>query len=96
MFHNHLLNNKISQIHERCLRIIYNDKHSNFEERLVKDNSVSIRHNNIQTLAIEMYKWHIANGISPEITNNIFKVGENTLQSETYFTISCVSNLECV
>ena len=54
MFHSGSLNNKINRLHERCLRIIYNDQHSNFEELLVKDNSVSIRHNNINTLAIEI------------------------------------------
>ena len=32
----------INRLHERCLRIIYNDKLSNFEELLNKDNSVSI------------------------------------------------------
>ena len=69
MFHNRSLNNKINRLHERCLRIIYNDKHSNFEELLVKDNSVSIHHNNIHTLAIEMYK--VANSMSPKITNDI-------------------------
>ena len=47
MFHTHSLNNKISRLHERCLRIIYNDKRSNFEELLVKDNSVSIHQINI-------------------------------------------------
>ena len=70
------LNIKINWLHERCLRIIYNDKHSNFEELLVKDNSVSIHHNNIHTLAIEMYK--VANGMSPDIMNDIFKLRENT------------------
>ena len=38
MFHNRSLNNQINLLHERCLKIIYNDKHSNFEELLVKDN----------------------------------------------------------
>ena len=76
MFHNRSLNNKINRLHERCLRIIYNNKHSNFEELLVKDNSASIHHNNIPTLAIEMYK--VANGMSPEIINDIFKLRENT------------------
>ena len=56
MVHSRFLNNKINRLHERCLRIIYNDKRSSFEELLVKDNSVSGRHNNIHTLAIEMYK----------------------------------------
>ena len=76
IFHNRSLNNKINRLHERCLRIIYNDKHSNFEELLVKDNSVFMHHNNIHTLAIEMYK--AANGISPKIMNDIFKLRENT------------------
>ena len=67
---------KSKKLHERCLRIIYNDKHSNFEELLVKDNSVFMHHNNIHTLAIEMYK--AANGISPKIMNDIFKLRENT------------------
>ena len=49
MFHDCLLNNKMNRVHEPCLRIIYNDKHSSFEELLVKDNSVSIYHKNIHT-----------------------------------------------
>ena len=59
-----------------AVRIIYNYKHSNFEELLVKDNSVSIHHNNIYTLAIEIYK--VTNDICPEIMNDIFKLRENT------------------
>ena len=72
MFHNRSLNNKIIRLHELCLRIIYNDKHSNFKELLNKDNSVSIHHNNVHALAIEMYK--ITNSMSPEIMNEVFKL----------------------
>ena len=82
MFHNRSLNNKINRLHERCLRIIYNDKHSNFEELLVKDNFVSTHHNNIPTLAMEMYK--VANGMSPEIMNDMFKLRENTYYNLRY------------
>ena len=57
--------------HERCLRIIYDDKHSTFEELLNKDNSVSIHHKYINALAIEMSK--LANGMSPEILNEIVR-----------------------
>ena len=32
MFHSCTLNNKVNRLHERCLRIIYNNKISNFEE----------------------------------------------------------------
>ena len=37
MFHSCTLNNMINRLHERCLRIIYHDKHSNFEELLNKE-----------------------------------------------------------
>ena len=45
--------------------MIYNDKIPNFEELLNKDNSVSIHHNDIHALAIEMYK--VTNYMSPDI-----------------------------
>ena len=44
MFHSRSLNNKVNRLHERCFRMIYNDKQSNFEELLVRE---SIRHRNI-------------------------------------------------
>ena len=74
MLYSHSLNNKINKLHERCLRITYNDKNSNFEEPFVKDNFLSIHHRNIQMLAIEICKF--ANGISPEIMSKIFKLRE--------------------
>ena len=76
MFHSRSLNNKINRLHERCLRIIYNDKRSTFEELLAKDNSVSVHHNNIHVIAIEMYK--VVNAISLEIMNEVFKLREET------------------
>ena len=74
--HNRALSNKINKLHERRLRIIYNDKASTFKELLEKDNSVSIHYRNIQALAIEMYK--VANGMSPEIMNEIFQLREKS------------------
>ena len=32
MFHSKKLNNKIDRLHERCLRVVYNDRLSTFEE----------------------------------------------------------------
>ena len=43
MFHSRELNNKMSRIHEKALRITYKDKSSTFQELLEKDNSVSIQ-----------------------------------------------------
>ena len=57
MFQSRSLNNKINRIHERALRITYNDKSSSFENLLEKDNSVTIHHKNIKILATETYKF---------------------------------------
>ena len=56
MLHSRSNNNKIKHLHERCLRIVYQDKQSFYETLLVKDGTVSTHHRNIQALAIEMYK----------------------------------------
>ena len=67
MFHGCYLSNKINRLHERC-----NDKISNFEELLNKDDSVSIHDNKIHAIAIEMYK--VANDMSLDIMNGVFKL----------------------
>ena len=72
MCHSRENNRKINMLHERCLRIIYNDKQSSFIELLNKDNSVSIHMRNIQKLAIEMFKFR--KGLSPPLMGNIFKL----------------------
>ena len=42
MLHSRTLNNRINRIHERALRVVYNDNVSSFEEMLQKDDSVTI------------------------------------------------------
>ena len=37
MCHNRTKNNKINRLHERCLRLLYNDKKSSFHDLLEKD-----------------------------------------------------------
>ena len=77
MCHSRTNNRKINRLHERCLRIICNDKQSSFIKLLEKDNSVSIHQRNLQILAIEMFK--VSNGLSPVLMNDIFKLrGEQT------------------
>ena len=64
IFHSRKLNNRINRLHERSLRLVYQDEESSFEELLSKDGSFTVHHRNIQKLCIELYK--VAYGISPE------------------------------
>ena len=43
MFHSRIMNNKINRLHERCMRLIYEDKTSSFEELLEQDNCFDTR-----------------------------------------------------
>ena len=70
MFHSRTINNKINRLHERALRIVYSDFKSTFEGLLMKGNSFSIHERNIQSLAIEIYKF--LNGLSPSFLNSVF------------------------
>ena len=67
-------NNKIKHLHERYLRIVYQDKQSSYENLLVKDGTVSMHHRKIQALAIEMYK--IKNDLSTEICLTFLPKGQ--------------------
>ena len=71
MCHSRTLNNKINRLHERALRLVYDDRQSTFEELLNIDKSVTIHHRNLQVLATELYKVH--HGLAPELMNDIFK-----------------------
>ena len=62
-------NNKINRIHERCLRIIYNDKKSTFYQLLGKDGSVSIHKRNLRFLACEMFQ--LKRGMAPELIKEL-------------------------
>ena len=70
MCHSRTLNNKINKLHERALRLVYDDRQSTFEELLNIDKSVTIHHRNLQVLATELYKVH--HRLAPEPLNNIF------------------------
>ena len=53
MNHSRTLNNKINRIHERSLRVVYNDKAVTFKELLDKDKAVSIYTKNLQILVTD-------------------------------------------
>ena len=70
MLHSRKINNKIKHLHERCLRLIYSEKKSSYENLLEKDNLLSIYHKNIQALAIELFK--AKHKLCAKITDDIF------------------------
>ena len=57
------VSNKINKLHERALRLVYNDRQSMFG------------HRNLQVLATEMYK--VYSSVAPDIMNNISEKKEN-------------------
>ena len=75
MFHCKKLNHKINKIHERALRIVYNDHQCTFEELLERDNSFRILERNLQKLAIGMIK--VNNGLSVQLVSDNFHFVEN-------------------
>ena len=70
IFYSRKSNNKINLLHERALRVIYNDRISSFQELLDKDHSLTVHHFNIQSLANEMFK--VINNIAATIIDDLF------------------------
>ena len=75
MLHSRENSKQIKYLHERCLRLIYSNKKSSYENMLENDNSVSLHHKNIQALAIEMFK--VKHKLCPDIASDIFKERTN-------------------
>ena len=69
------LNNKINNIHERALRLVYQEKKFSFETLLKRDKSVSIHMKNHTYLVAEVVQ--VKNGHSPEITRESLVFQEN-------------------
>ena len=69
------LNNLINRIHERALRLIYNDHVSTFQDILEITKEKKIHQNNLECLAKEIYKF--LNDLSPSIMNGGFMIRNN-------------------
>ena len=72
MFHSRRLNNRINHIHQRALRIIYQDYNSSLKELLRKDSSLTIHQRNLNLLVTEMFKVNI--GCASDIMKEIFEI----------------------
>ena len=100
MCHSRSLNTKINKIHERALRIVYNDNSSSFDILLEKSKTIKIHHRNLQQLVIEIY-----NNLSSTLMSDLFSFrntgfnlrGGSKLKSNTaktvYYGTESISNL---
>ena len=75
MCHIRTIHSLINNIHERALRIVYKDDDSSFVTLLEQSGSVSIHHQNLQSLAIEIYK--ALNNLSSPLSD-LFKLKKTT------------------
>ena len=93
MCHSRLMNNKINRLHEKCLRIVYSDKTSSFEELLEKDEYLTIYTINLQVLVTEIFK--VYRNLSPNIVAEIFRGRRNNynLRHSWFFSIPYVKTV---
>ena len=91
MFCSRKMNNKINYIHQRALRLVYDDYETSFQDLLKKDNSVSIHHRNIQKVAIEMFK--VKNNLCPDIMQNLFIQVSSRTRANATFHRPCVNSV---
>ena len=88
MGHNQTNNNKINRLHEKCLRLIYNDKKSSLKDLLEKDGSVHVHHRNLRTLAVELFT--VFKGLTPVIFAEAFSVRQQSqynMRNYSYFAM---------
>ena len=77
-----MLNARIDRLHERGLRIVYEDYTSTFDGLLKRDGSVRIHHKNIQLVAVEMFK--VKNDLCPELMKCLFQINPNPRDGHTF------------
>ena len=77
MLHSRCTNSKINRLHERALRIVYDDHVSTFDPLLAMDESFCIHHQNIQRLLIEINK--ALHDISGNSLKELFVKRERTI-----------------
>ena len=70
MCHSRDLNNRINKLHERALRVVYNNKDLTFDQLLEMDGAFTIHEKNLQKLAIEMYK--VKHNLCPKPVQDLF------------------------
>ena len=90
MFCGRSLNNKINVLHERALRIAYNDYTSSFETLLENDFSVTIHQKNLRCLATEMFK--IKNKLAPPFICDLIQESTSRYNTRSHTIVTECEN----
>ena len=85
MFHSQSLNNRISHIQRRALRITFQDYNSFFKELLRKDNFLTIHQRNLKLLVTQIFKVKI--GCVPVIIKETFEIDDRNCNFRHDFLI---------
>ena len=91
-----IINKKVIRLHDRCLKVINDDKPSSFDEFLEKDSSASIHEKKIQILATKIYK--VSKGTPPpQITELFARIHEHpyNLRHNAHFLQPFVNPVHC-
>ena len=83
LFHSRSLNNRIDRIHQRALRIVFNNNVSSFDELINKSGSVRVHHS-----AIEIYK--ALHNLPPPFVSELFQL--NNIKYNLYTDKTLISN----
>ena len=62
----------MNNVHERTLRIVYDDHNTSYSELLMTNNEWTIHQQNINVLMKEIYKFE--NDLSPPLIDGMFQV----------------------
>ena len=75
MFCGRKIHARINLVHERVLKIVYRNTSLYFDQLLQINKSYNIHHENIQTLAIELYK--VKNNLSNQMMQEFIEKRQN-------------------
>ena len=87
MFCSRTANKRIDKLHERALKLVYDDYETSFSNLFAIDGSFIVHQTNIETLLLEIYK--IKHNLSESCLKDLFSVvnGNYNLRSQSNFGV---------
>ena len=76
MIHTKQLNNRINSLHEKALRVTFQNRNSSFSKLLKLEKLASIHYRYIKYLLTEIYK--VKMGLSPPVVSDVFSLNQNS------------------